>query len=154
MAEAIAAAVRQVMSEKRLWRPHVVLGDHGRLQRGVTAGRDFLGRQLAGLLGESVEDVAVASMEKRPGPDYAFNDPLLAARLRTPPYDRGDVVVALQFLSPGRHAGPEGDVAEICSAAREGQPLLRTHLTATIANDPRVIAVAADRYREAIGRPE
>lgn len=150
IAEALGFAVRQVVAEKRLWKPQVVLVDHGSPQRGVTEVRDFLGRQLATLLGDAVEAVAVSSMEKRLGPEYSFNDPLLEARLRTPPFDRGDVIVALQFLSPGRHAGPDGDVATICSQARKGQPLLRTHLTATIANDPRVIAVAATRYREAL----
>lgn len=150
IAEALEFAVRQVAAEKRLWKPHVVLVDHGSPQHGVTEVRDFLGRQLATLLDDAVEAVAVASMEKRPGSEYAFNDPLLEARLRTPPFDRGDVIVALQFLSPGRHAGPDGDVATICAEARKGQPLLRTHLTATIANDPRVIAVAAARYREAL----
>ncbi|MFT3870010.1 MAG: cobalamin biosynthesis protein CbiX [Nibricoccus sp.] len=150
IAEALEFAVRQVVAEKRLWKPQVVLVDHGSPQRGVTEVRDFLGRQLANLLGDAVEAVSVASMEKRPRPEYAFNDPLLEARLRTPPFDRGDVIVALQFLSPGRHAGPDGDVSMICAEARKGQPLLRTHLTATIANDPRVIAVAAVRYREVV----
>ena len=29
-----------------------------------------------------------------------------------PAYNRGDVIIAMLFLSPGRHAGPEGDVAQ------------------------------------------
>jgi len=116
----------------------------------VTAVRDFLGRELQALLAAEVEAVSVASMEKRPGLAFAFNDPLLAERLRTPPFDRGDVVVALQFLSPGRHAGPEGDVARICAEARREQPALQTHLTETIASDQHVIAVLADRYRAAL----
>jgi hypothetical protein len=95
----------------------------------------------------------VAFCKKRPGPEYAFNEPLLAARLRTPPFDRGDVVVALQFLSPGRHAGPEGDVARICAEARRERPELRTHITETIASDSRVVAVLADRYSQALKAP-
>ncbi|MFT3780716.1 MAG: cobalamin biosynthesis protein CbiX [Nibricoccus sp.] len=150
IAEALGASVHRVIAERGLWQPRVVLVDHGSPQKAVTAVRDHLGAQLAQLLADSVFGVAVASMEKRPGPEYAFNDPLLAERLRKPPFDRGDVIVALQFLSPGRHAGPEGDVAKICAAARADQLLLRTHLTGTIASDARVIAVAADRYREAL----
>jgi sirohydrochlorin ferrochelatase len=150
IAQAVGDAVLQVVAEKNLLWPKVVLVDHGSPQPRVTAVRDFLGRQVQTLLVEKVDEVAVASMEKRPGPEYSFNDPLLAERLRTPPFDRGDVVVALQFLSPGRHAGPNGDVATICGGACGEQPLLRTHLTGTIANDPRVIAVVADRYREAL----
>jgi sirohydrochlorin ferrochelatase len=150
IAEALVSAAIHVLAEKRLWKPQVVLVDHGSPQRGVTEVRDHLGRQVATLLGDTVDTVVVASMEKRPGSEYAFNDPLLEVRLHKPPFDRGDVIVVLQFLSPGRHAGPDGDVATICSEARKSQPLLRTHLTATIANDPRVIAVAATRYREVL----
>ena len=150
IAQALADAVRRQIVTERLVRPKVVLVDHGSPQRAVTAVRDFLGSQVQTLLADEVETVAVASMEKRSGPDYAFNDPLLAERLRTPPFDRGEVVVALQFLSPGRHAGPDGDVAQICTEARAEHPELRTYLTETIASDQRVIAVLTDRYRQAL----
>jgi hypothetical protein len=59
--------------------------------------------------------VAGCSMERRPGPAYAFNEPLLERLLRAP-FDAGLVVVGMLFLSPGRHAG-QGDVAAICAAA-------------------------------------
>ena len=150
IARALADAVRRQLVGENLVRPKVVLVDHGSPQRAVTAVRDFLGRQLQGLLADEAETVAVASMEKRAGAAFAFNDPLLAERLRTPPFDRGDVVVALQFLSPGRHAGPDGDVARICAEARGERPELRTFLTETIASDQRVVAVLVDRYRQAL----
>jgi hypothetical protein len=150
VAEALAEAARRVIIVENLIHPKFVLVDHGSPQRAVTEVRNFLGRQVRALLAGVVEDVAVASMEKRPGAEYAFNDPLLAERLRTSPFDRGDVVVGLQFLSPGRHAGPEGDVARICGEARRERPELRTYLAETIASDPRVIAVLADRYRQAL----
>ena len=51
--------------------------------------------------------------------------------------DEGEVVVALQFLSPGRHAGPGGDVAEICTeaeaTAKAAGKILSTAMTAPIA---------------------
>ncbi len=147
IARALADAVRREIVGANFTRPKVVLVDHGSPQRAVTEVRNHLGRQVQRLLADEVEAVAVASMEKRMGPAYAFNDPLLVERLRTPPFDRGDVVVALQFLSPGRHAGPEGDVARICAEARVERPGLRTFLTETIASDHRVVAVLADRYR-------
>jgi hypothetical protein len=150
IAQALAEAARRVIKSENLVNPKVVLVDHGSPQRAVTAVRDFLGDQVRTLLTDAVADVAVASMEKRSGAEYAFNDPLLAQRLRTPPFDRGDVVVALQFLSPGRHAGPEGDVARICSEARREQLELCTFLTETIASDKRVIAVLANRYKQAL----
>jgi hypothetical protein len=153
VAQALAEAARRVIIAEDLVNPKVVQVDHGSPQRAVTEVRNFLGDQLRALLTDAAEVVAVASMEKRPGADYAFNDPVLAQRLRTPPYDSGDVVVALQFLSPGRHAGPDGDVARICAEARRERLELRTHITETIASDRRVIAVLADRYRQAL-RPE
>ena len=148
IAQALAEAIQRVIVTKNPIRPKVVLVDHGSPQPAVTAVRNFLGQQLQNLLADAAEAVAVASMEKRPGPEFAFNDPLLAERLRTPPFDHGDVVVALQFLSPGRHAGAEGDVAQICAGACGEKPGLQTYLTETIASDKRVIAVLADRYRE------
>ena len=150
IAQALADAVRRQIIAEKLVSPKIALVDHGSPQRAVTAVRDFLGGQVQALLVNEVETVGVASMEKRSGPAYAFNDPLLAERLRTPPFDRGDVVVALQFLSPGRHAGPDGDVARICAEARQERLELRTHLTETIASDQRVIAVLTDRYRQAL----
>lgn len=141
--------VREVMAARGLARPRVVLVDHGTPQPGVTEVRDFLGARLARALADSVAGVSVASMERRPGPEYAFNDPLLEHCLRAEPNNRGDVVVALQFLSPGRHAGPDGDVAEICRAAEAVCPGLRTHMTETMSGDARLLDVLVRRYEEA-----
>jgi hypothetical protein len=149
LAEALADRVRAAAAERGWRRPRVVLCDHGTPQRAVTAVRDRLGGLLVAALGGEVEAVAVASMERREGDEYAFNEPLLATRLATAPFDAGEVVVALQFLSPGRHAGPGGDVATICAeaeaAARAAGRELRTAMTATLADDPRVDEVLARR---------
>lgn len=158
LAAALADRVWATMGERGWRRPRVVLCDHGTPQRAVTAVRDRLGRSLACALHGEVEAVAVASMERREGEEYAFNEPLLATRLATPPFDAGEVVVALQFLSPGRHAGPGGDVAAICAAAeaaaREAGRELRTAMTATLADDPRVDEVLARRAAPARARLE
>jgi len=150
IARALGDAARRKVVGENLVRPKIVVVDHGSPQRAVSEVRNFLGSQIAVMLADLTETVAVASMEKRPGSEYAFNDPLLAERLRTPPFDHGDVVMALQFLSPGRHAGPDGDVARICAEARRERPELKTHLAETIASDQRVVAVLADRYRQAL----
>lgn len=149
LAAALADRVRATAAERGWKRPKVVLCDHGTPQRAVTAVRDRLGSYLACALHGEVDSVAVASMERREGDEYAFNEPLLATILASPPYDAGDVIVALQFLSPGRHAGPGGDVAEICAhaeaAATERGLVLRTAMTATLADDPRVDQILALR---------
>lgn len=152
IAEALSEAVRLTITQHVLARPKVVLVDHGSPQQRVASVRNHLGAQVTRLLGEEIAVLDVASMERRAGPEYAFNDPLLATRLTMEPFDVGDVVVALQFLSPGRHAGAAGDIAQICGAARAERPGLRTWMTETIGADGRVIDVLAQRYREALGR--
>jgi sirohydrochlorin ferrochelatase len=152
IASALADAVRATIRAQSLSRPKVVVVDHGSPQRDVAAVRDFLAGQVARSLGAEVEAVGAASMESRAGAEYAFNEPLLADRLRTTPFDAGDVVIALQFLSPGRHAGAGGDVAEICAAARSERRELRIWMTETIGTDPRVIDVLAERYRQAVAK--
>lgn len=151
LARLLGDAVRRVVASHSLRRPAVLLVDHGSPQRGVTAVRDQLGELLARELAAEASAVGVASMERREDAEYAFNEPLLATALRTPPFDRGDVVVALQFLQSGRHAGPGGDIPQLCAAAEAEQPALRTHLTEPLANDPRLIELIAARYREAAG---
>jgi len=153
LAAALADAVRAVVRRERLDRPAVVLVDHGTPQPAVTAVREFLGGQLRRELHAEAAAVGTASMERREGEAYAFNEPLLARALRTPPFSTGDVVVALQFLSPGRHAGPGGDIATICEEARAESPALRTHMTEPLGAHPAVVEVLAERYREAL-RPD
>jgi hypothetical protein len=148
----LADRVRAVVADQVWARPKVVLCDHGTPLATVTAVRDRLGLMLAQALGDEVAACAVASMERREGDAYAFNEPLLARRLELPPFDEGDVVVALQFLSPGRHAGPGGDVATICAeaeaAAAGAGRSLRTAMIAPMADDERMVAVLARRAEE------
>jgi len=127
--------------------PQVVLVDHGSPARPVVAVRNQLAEQLGKLLG-SGHVVAAASMERRPGDEYAFGDPLLANLLRQPGWNDGEVIVAMQFLLPGRHAGPDGDVAQICRAAEAASGgRLRTTMTALVAEHPLLIDILADRWR-------
>ena len=148
LASILADNVRAVIRSRHLTRPNAVLVDHGSPQRDVVEVRDFLGRQAGRLLGKEIGRLAVAFMERRSGPEYDFCEPLLAAVLRSAELAQGHVVVARQFLSPGRHAGPAGDIADICVAAEQAQHGLKTHLTELMGGDPRLIEVLADRYRE------
>ncbi len=128
----------------------VALVDHGSPVAAVTAVRNELASQLAGLLGSDVAAVAPCSMERRPEPAYDFTAPLLADLLGTPPWSAGPVIVAMQFLLPGRHAGPAGDVAEICRRAEASQPALRTRMTGLVGSHPLLVEVLADRERAAV----
>ncbi|HTJ77654.1 MAG TPA: cobalamin biosynthesis protein CbiX [Rariglobus sp.] len=131
-------------------RPAVVLVDHGSPQPVVTAVRDHLAMQMHAILGGEITGLTAASMERRPDELYDFNEPLLATALSRPPLNTGNVIVALQFLSPGRHAGPDGDVAQICAAARDATPGLVTAMTEPIAGDPRLAIILAERAGQAV----
>ena len=128
----------------------VALVDHGSPVAAVTAVRNELASQLAVRLGSRVVAVAPCSMERRPEPAYAFNEPLLAGLLNTAPWTEGRVIVALQFLAPGRHAGKDGDVAKLCRAAEAKHPKLKTAPTALVGAHPLLVEILADRWRAAV----
>lgn len=147
LAQLLADQVQETVRQRELRAPwRVALVDHGSPARGVTAVRDALASQLAGLLGPECQ-VAAASMERREGPKFDFNEPLLEKLLRTPGWNHGDVILAMQFLLPGRHAGWEGDVAGICRAAESVSPGLRTHLSALVGEHAGLTEILADRWR-------
>lgn len=127
--------------------PRVALVDHGSPAKNVTDVRDELARQLANILGPRAITVAACSMERRPDPAYDFCDPLLAALLEKSLWSDDRVIVAMQFLLPGRHAGPAGDVAKICLAAESARPSLRTTMTKLVGEHPLLIDILADRWR-------
>lgn len=144
LARVLADHVGAVSAAKR-----VVLIDHGSPVPEVTEVRDVLARQLRRALGPTIE-VTGACMERRPEPDYDFNGPLLEDLLSSEGWNRGDVTIAMQFLLPGRHAGPEGDVAAICRRAEAKHLGLRTRLTPLVGEHPLMPEILADRWR--VGR--
>lgn len=81
--------------------PAVILVDHGSPVRAVAAVRDHLAAQLRARLGSTARGVLAASMERRDGPEYAFNEPLLERALAQPGFDSGLLVVALLFFRRG-----------------------------------------------------
>jgi sirohydrochlorin ferrochelatase len=145
--------VRAVIAAQRLTRPVVVLVDHGSPQQAVTAVRDDVARQLAHELARDARAVVAASMERRAGAEYDFNEPLLERALAAPPCGdgAGDVVLAPLFFFPGRHAGPGGDIETIARAAERKCAGLRVHLASLVGEHPLLVDMLADRWREAFG---
>ncbi len=141
--------VREVLSDTGAERPWVVLVDHGSPQRAVAEVRDRTAARMAEELGDEVSSVVAASMERREGPEFAFNEPLLGRALER--LD-GAGVVALMFFSPGRHAGPDGDIEEICAQAQRDRPELRIHFTRLVGEHPGVVALLAERLRNVLER--
>ena len=133
IAQILAARVRETIAIASLERPPVLVVDHGGPSPASAALRNRLADETRAILGDKVSSVTAASME---GGDHPHNHPLLADALAAQAAPSAsaaptaaDVVVALLFLSPGRHAGPGGDIAEICDAAETAAPALRCHLT-------------------------
>jgi hypothetical protein len=154
VARALAARVLRLARKRCLsWPLRVLLVDHGTPSARVHAVRTRLAEELRELLGRRASHVGAASMERREGDAYAFNEPLLERALIEPPFDEGEVLLAMAFLLPGRHAGEGGDVEQIvrhaCASAPEGasQPL-RVHKTQPLGGDPLVLSVLAERIRE------
>lgn len=147
LAQIAAENVRHCIERKGLDRPPVVLVDHGSPVASVAYVRNYLAGQVSLLLGGEVARVGAASMERREGAEYAFNEPLLEDRLRQAGYNEGDVVVGPLFLSPGRHAGDGGDVAQICERAEEDQAGLRCHRADLLGTHPLMVDLLVERFR-------
>ena len=111
--------------------------------------RNFLAGQLKDLLAEDASVVEASSMERRDGDEYAFNEPLLENLLGGEGFKR-DVILSMLFISPGRHAGPGGDIAEICADAEKAHPGLRTHMSDLFATHPGAVRLLAKRFREGL----
>ena len=69
-------------------------------------------------------------MERREGDAFRFNEPMLESFFPT----EEPLIVSLLFLLPGRHAGPDGDVATICAQASMDDPKGSTDLTTRLAD--------------------
>jgi hypothetical protein len=108
----------------------VFLCDHGSPIREVTRCRDFFASAIRTQLGLKEAELIACSMERREGAEYDFNEPLLEDALQQA---KGEPVILMLFLLPGRHAGGDGDVATIANEhAPDGlrwklSPLLGTH---------------------------
>lgn len=131
-------------------RPSVALVDHGSPVPEVTAVRNALAGQLGALLEGEAARVTACSMERREGDQYRFNEPLLEHLLGQPGFDSGPVILSMLFLSPGRHAGPGGDVETICAEACEHHPGLETAITPLAGEHEGLLEILSDRLEQAL----
>ncbi|SDL20652.1 Sirohydrochlorin ferrochelatase [Franzmannia pantelleriensis] len=148
LAQLLADNVRERMSG--MTRPKVVLVDHGSPIPEVTAVRNYLAGQLSVLLAEQASCVTFASMERREGDAYRFNEPLLESLLASPTMASGDVILAMLFLSPGRHAGEDGDIAEICDQAMTDNPRLNVATTRLAGEHDGIVEILATRLQQGL----
>jgi sirohydrochlorin ferrochelatase len=119
----------------------VLLCDHGSPIPEVTRCRNFFASSIRTQLGLKDDELIACSMERREGAEYVFNEPLLEHALQSA---KGDAVILMLFLLPGRHAGGDGDVATI---AKEHAPAgLRWKLSPLLGTHPALPALLFRRH--------
>lgn len=119
----------------------VYLCDHGSPIQEVTRCRNFFASSIRTELGLKEDDLIACSMERREGAEYDFNKPLLQDALQQA---KGEAVILMLFLLPGRHAGADGDVATI---AKEHAPDdLRWKLSPLLGTHPALPALLFRRH--------
>jgi sirohydrochlorin ferrochelatase len=119
----------------------VFLCDHGSPIQEVTRCRNFFAVAIRTELGLKDDELIACSMERREGAEYDFNEPLLEDALQQA---KGEAVILMLFLLPGRHAGGDGDVATI---AKERAPAgLRWKLSPLLGTHPALPALLFRRH--------
>jgi len=152
LAQLLAENVREQLDGRTL--PKVVLVDHGSPIPEVTAVRNYLAGQLSVLLRDEAACVTFASMERREGDAYRFNEPLLEPLLASPAMADSQVILAMLFLSPGRHAGEGGDIAEICAHAMAQAPGMQVTTTRLAGEHDAILEILTTRLSEGlVGSP-
>lgn len=150
MAQILVDQILATRDSQSLSKPAVAVVDHGAPRIKVTEVRNHLADQVRQLLPEKEFPVVTAcSMERRDGDEYAFNEPLLEHIIGSEGY-KDEVIVSMLFASPGRHAGPGGDVAEICQTAAANQPNLKWHMTDLVATHDGIIDLLSERYEQGV----
>ncbi|MEM1296155.1 MAG: cobalamin biosynthesis protein CbiX [Verrucomicrobiota bacterium] len=148
MATILTDRIHATREQRGFKTPSVALVDHGAPRIEVTEVRNHLAKQVRHLLAENdFPEVVACSMERRDGDEYAFNEPLLERVIGTEGF-REQVIVSMLFASPGRHAGPGGDVAKICEEAAGSHPDLEWQMTDLVAGHDGIIDILSARFEE------
>jgi sirohydrochlorin ferrochelatase len=150
LAAIVADLVREAARANGLRRPAVIVVDHGGPSRNSSVVRDRVADAVRAELGGSFGRLSPASMESPQGPEFDFNRPLLCDALGSREVVSGDVVIAPLFLSPGRHAGPGGDLERIARAAEDRSPGLRCHFTKLVGSHPLAVETLAGALARAL----
>lgn len=148
IAEIMAKLIREKMAECGWQMPAVAMCDHGSPSKEVNAARELVVKQLGGILRDECVLVKSCSMERREGQQYDFNEPLLESLLGSEGFKQR-VIVSMLFVGPGRHAGDDGDVAQICNQAKNQSSQLDVEMTALVGSAREsLIEILADRFHQ------
>ncbi len=150
LAELMVEHLRLAALQAGLSAPPVCLVDHGSPSPRVAEARHHLARAMERMLGQPV---AEAAMERRPGAQYDFNGPQLEDWLeRQAAAGQSELLLALMFFLPGRHAGAGGDIEAIMERVMQRHPGLRIAATPLVGEHPLLLEILLDRLRDATDR--
>ncbi|MGB5451679.1 MAG: CbiX/SirB N-terminal domain-containing protein [Sedimenticolaceae bacterium] len=146
LADILAEHVAHCTAELGAEPTRVIVVDHGSPLPEVTAVRAKVTMQLRERLADGVS-LGQAVMERRQGPEYDFNGQLLGDLLDSCVSGgrKASVVLAMMFVSPGRHAGEGGDIDTICADAMARNPGLRVKVSPLVGEHPLLIEILRDR---------
>jgi sirohydrochlorin ferrochelatase len=155
LVEILAEQIYRTASEQGIAPRRILLVDHGSPIPAVTEVRRWLARRLAERLADDTGtrvELGEAVMERRAGAEYDFNGERLDARLRALAAEDAPtpVILSMLFLAPGRHAGPGGDIAEICASIEQAFPGFRVHPSALVGGHVRLLDILAARVAEMV----
>jgi hypothetical protein len=150
LAEILRDQVCSVCAERESASIGVAMVDHGTPAPEVNRLRNAVAADLGVLLKDSSIAVTAASMERRDGAEFAFNEPLLENLNSRMAGMTEDLVVAMFFLLPGRHAGEGGDVVEICQDLLSRQAFSRVRTTDLIGEHPLLREILMDRLEDVL----
>lgn len=129
---------------------HIILVDHGSPSPAVTQVRENLTQALAAKLSDK-QRLHQAVMERRKGKSFDFNGELLEDKLEEIGAKNEDahIIIAMLFISPGRHAGAGGDIESICQQASNQYPNLNIRITKLVGEHSGLIDLLEQRYQNA-----
>ena len=135
----------QAINKNELKKPFLALVDHGTPVFDVHRVREEVGEELKKRMADRISGFSTCSMERREGEEYDFNEPLLENLLDEKKGEFEEVLVAQLFLSPGRHAGEDGDLDRTCSSFADSSPSHRLVRTDLLGNHPSVLEILLER---------
>ena len=149
LAQILADQLEALIKENALKEFDTVLVDHGSPIKKLSDLRNNIARQVGILMNKDPLKVQACSMERREGSAYAFNEPLLENIKKLPKQISGrDLIVAMFFLLPGRHAGAGGDVDDILQGLKDEGAIKDCYKTNLLGQHPMLLDILKDRVEE------
>ena len=149
LAQILADQLEALIKENALKEFDTVLVDHGSPIKKLSDLRNNIARQVGILMNKDPLKVQACSMERREGSAYAFNEPLLENIKKLPKQISGrDLIVAMFFLLPGRHAGAGGDVDDILQGLKDEGAIKDFYKTDLLGQHPMLLDILKDRVKE------